>query len=133
MANGLTKRRFDSLNALFNIFVAPPSAPPSALQLCAPAPSELTPQVKSEPISAPVPAPSYPPSPSVEVIQELEQKRIDLQASARCQADEEEAWRFKKNCQEATYHPLGSVPDGWPTKKLVGAIYVFYRDGDLDA
>ena len=39
----------------------------------------------------------------------------------------------KKNCQEATYYPLGSVPDGFTTEKFVGAIYVFYRDGDLDA
>ena len=52
---------------------APLAAPPPAPQPCAqPTPLELPPQ----PITAPVPARSYPPSPSVETIEEVEQKQV---------------------------------------------------------
>ncbi len=68
------------LNDQFDRLGYPPArplaAPPPAHKPCAPASSELPPQPTSAPVPAPAPARSFPPSPSVEDIEEVEEKQV---------------------------------------------------------
>ena len=141
MAHGFTKRQLESLDELFNTVVfdplqnrlilpsalppapppAPPSAPPSAL--CTPAPSELPPQ----PIPAPVATRSYPPSPCVEAIQEVEYRQIPLRNIGP----------MKKKLGASKTIPTSRSPFDeiyieWPTT-FGGSNLCFSRDEDLDA
>ena len=136
MASGFTKKLIDSLNELFNIFLAPPaplelpSAPPvalpSALQLCSPAPSELP---HPQPISTPVSARSYTPSPSVETMEEAGYPLRNIKQMGKKQM------RKKHGASKKTYTsrlPSADICVGLPTK-FGGSYMCFSRDKDLDA
>ena len=129
MATGFTEWQFESLKALLSNRSlpapppAPPSAPPSALQLCTQAPSEPPHQ---QLIPAPVSAQHYPPSPSIETIEEVEHKQIPLRnirpMSKKLGASKVPASRL----------PFDEIRIEWPTK-FGGSNLCFSRDEDLDA
>ena len=129
MATGFTEWQFESLKALLSNRSlpapppAPPSAPPSALQLCTQAPSEPPHQ---QLIPAPVSAQRYPPSPSIETIEEVEHKQIPLRnirpMSKKLGASKVPASRL----------PFDEIRIEWPTK-FGGSNLCFSRDEDLDA
>ena len=74
MANGFTEKQLDRLNELFNSFLPASAPPPAPLELPSALPSDL-PHLQS-PSAPPAPTRSYPPSPSVETIKEVEQKQV---------------------------------------------------------
>ena len=140
MAHGFTKRQLESLDELFNTVVfdplqnrlilpsalppAPPSAPPAALQPCTAAPSEPPHQ---QLIPAPVATRSYPPTPSVELIEEVEHKQIPLRNIGL----------MKKKLGASKTIPTSRSPFDeiyieWPTT-FGGSKLCFSRDEDLDA
>ena len=130
MATGFTKWQFESLKALLSNSLppapppAPPSAPPSALPLCTPALLELTPQ----PISTPVSAPSYPLSPSVEMIEEVEIKQIYKPLrDIRPMSKKLGALKMTRTSRL----PFDEIRIEWPTI-FGGSNLCFSRDKDLD-
>ena len=141
MAHGFTKRQLESLDEFFNTVVfnplqnrlilpsalpsAPPtSAPPSALQLCtSAAPSEPPHQ---QLIPAPVATRSYPPTPSVESIQEVEHKQIPLRNIGPMKK------KLGASKMPASRLPFDEICIGWPTK-FGGSNMLFSRDENPDA
>ena len=114
IGHGLTRQQIDSLNEPINIFLAPqasapPSAPPSALQPCNPALSELL----SQPIFTPLSACSYPPSSSVETIEEVEQKQV-YKPLRKIQQTMNKYEASKKT--STSWLPSAEICFGWPTK-----------------
>ena len=133
IATGVTKRQFESLIELLNrssaVAPAPRSAPPSALQLCTPEPSEpphLQPtsvlcELPLQPIPAPVSARSYPPSPCIKAIQEVEYKQLPLRNIGP----------MRKKLEAPMMH-TSRLPFGRPTT-FGGSNMRFSHDEDLDA
>ena len=133
MAIGFTEWQFESLRALL-LNRSLPAPPPSALQLYS-SPSEpphlLPTSVPSElplqPIPAPISALSYPPSPCVEAIEEVEHKQIPLRNIGP----------MKKKLGASKKVPTSRLPSvgnyiEWPTT-FGESNMLFSRDEDLDA
>ena len=141
LANGwLTKDQLAPLFATLPAWAraelqAPSAPPPSAPQPCASTPPELPPQPISAPtpVPAPVPAPaparSYPPSPSVETIEEVEQKQVYKPLR--------NVKQIRQKLDAAKKMPTSETPSfekcfGWPPK-FGGIDMRFSRDEELDA
>ena len=131
---GFTKQQWEKLNEIFSSFrsPAPPPAPPStplaALQPCTQAPSKPPhQQLIPAPIPTPVTTRSYPPTPSIETIEEVEHKQIPLRNIRPIS---------KKLGASKTIHtsrlPFNEIRVEWPTK-FGGSNLCFSRDEDLDA
>ncbi len=108
-----------------------PSAPPSA-PLLAPLPAPPAPQLPPQPISAPVPARSYPPSPSVETIDEVEYKQIYKPLRNIRKQPMQQKHRASKMVPRIRVSKFFEKCIGWPTKS--GGINMrFSRDENPDA
>ena len=118
MANGLTKKQLDSLYELFNGFLAPSapqelSAPPPA-PLSALPPEPPHQQSISAPVLGPISTRSSPPLPSVESIEEVEQKQV-YKPLRKIGQKRRRSLELQRRRVQAGYHPLRFASDGLPT------------------
>ena len=147
MGTGFTKKQYHSIQELFDSFCrqqqrspVPPSPPPSAPQAqpiasppahkpCTQAPPELPPQPPTR-VPAPVPTRSYPPSPSVETVQEVELKQV-----YKIPLRDIRQMRMKHGASKKTSRSQLLFFEkcvAWPAK-LGGIDMRFSRDENLDA
>ena len=124
-----------AINRAFNkaIHHLPQTSPPAQKPCAQTTPSELPPQPISAPTPVPAPAParSYPPSPSVETIEEVEQKQVYKPLRNIKQMKQ------RRKLDATKKVPTSETPSfekcfGWPPK--LGGIYIcFSRDKEPDA